>query len=262
MHQKAHNCNFAAIVIATSISFILSLLRTIVMLAVAPAFNVHTHVTPHIQRVVGLQLINCKVPWIGNHTWEGEQGYDSISSTAHMQPLSTKNALRIYNLILNAAKHQPVNAEDALAISLLAQNAGQGTPAGCSALIAGGDAPTEPVTIYWTAGNCILSRRTFGSRFISFVYLNMDGDSRVKWYDLIGHKQNEWIDCWISLGHPFLCNEAATHSLRGTDLTQIADAVGLEAAMAHSPSLVCRRPDQHTIQLDIWAGIAQNLFGA
>ena len=174
-----------------------------------------------------------------------------------MQPLSTKNALRIYNLILNAAKHQPASVEDALAISLLAQNAGRGTPAwllGHSSLVE--TRQPEPVAIYWTAGNCILGGRTFGSRFISFVYLNMDGDSRVKWYDLIGHEQNEWIDCWISLGRPFLCNEDATRSLRGTDLTQIADAVGLEAAMAHSPSLVCRRPDQHTIQLDIWAGIA------
>jgi len=231
------------------------------MAAVAPVFNARVHVTPHIQRVVGLQVINCETPRTGNRTREGEQGYDCISSTAHMQALSTEDAARIYSLVPDAAKNQPASVEDAMAISLLAQNAGRGTPLGCSDIIAGGEATPEPVAIYWTAGARILGGRTFGSKFISFVYLNMDGDSRVYWYDLTGREQNEWIDCWISLGRPFLRNEDATRGLRGTNLTQIADAAGLEAAMVHSPSLVRRRPDQHTIQPDIWEGIATNLFG-
>jgi len=62
-------------------------------------------------------------------------------------------------------------------------------------MIAGGEASNALVTFYWSPGRPIFKgKKTQGSQFILFLYLNMDEGHRVLWFDLCGRKQSKRCD--------------------------------------------------------------------
>ena len=214
-----------------------------------------------IQRIVGLRKQNCETPRAGDRSRIGEPGYDINTCNAYMQSLSNTQATIIWGLIPDAAKNNPADANAAVAISLMAQNAGQGTPNACARLLPNGQANAPNIVYCVSPGSPIYIGKDGMTRFISFLYTNMDEGHRVKWYDLTGREQYEWFECWSNHGRGYQRIQE-TVGLCGTNLNRITTVAALTAATMRSPSLKDCRPAGHPIPAGQWTNVARNLgFG-
>lgn len=222
------------------------------------AFNIDD-VTREIQRAVGLQVMNCPVPRLGNRTREGARGFDINSSRVHMNPMPVGRALLAYNAIPQATKDNPGNPDLADAIAMLARNAGQQIPPGCQQLLPNGQPTIEELACIVTPGSPIILGRGASSRYIMFLYQNTDTGYRIKYYNMTGREQYEWHDAWVRCGRTHIRVEAETRGLRGTDLNVITTAAQLQAALVRSPSLADRRPANHNIADPQWNNVRRNL---
>ena len=225
------------------------------------------HASRNIQEDVGLFVANCRVPRSGDRSANGEQGCNINSSKARMKAFNSGQALRLWNLIPDDAKNDPADLETAQDLSLLAAMAGEPTPQGVQEMT-GRRADTANVDFYWTPGGAIQEGLTDSSKFISFLNLNVDQETRVAWSDLTGREQFEWVDVWKACDKTHERREAHTLGLRGTNLNRIQDVAGVREAMARSPSLAIRVnenaqdltgviPANHVVQEDDWTGAAQ-----
>ena len=225
------------------------------------------HASRTIQEDVGLFVANCRVPRNGDRSANGEQGCNINSSKARMKAFNSAQALRLWNLIPDGAKNDPADLETAQDLSLLAAMAGEPTPQGVQEMT-GRRADTANVDFYWTPGGAILEGLTDSSKFISFLNMNMDQQSRVAWSDLTGREQFEWIDVWKDCDKTCERREAHTRGLRGTNLDRIPDVAGVQEAMARSPSLAVRvnenaedltevLPDNHPVVDADWRSAAE-----
>lgn len=214
------------------------------------------NVTREIEAAVGLCKPQCDAPRSGCRTFIGMQNYDMISCRAHMQPLSTDDAKRLYAALPNAVKDSPVDVTMARSVALLAFNAGYNPQPGCAAMLPD-DVGIDKMTYYMSPGGIIFINKKDAPKFIAFLYCNMSEGHRVKWFDLTGRKQYEWFECWDDNGCPFQeLAPALTLGFRGTDLGQITTADMAQAAIQRSPTARGRRPEGHAIGQAAWINAA------
>ena len=82
---------------------------------------------------------------------------------------------------------------------------------------------------------------------------------RVLWPDLTGREQHEWYQAFMRLKRTAARHES-TLGLRGTDLSRFTNAAEVRAAVARSPTLAVRRPDNHAVTEDEWPQPQRLLF--
>lgn len=229
----------------------------------AQAFNKREHATTAIQHSVGLGSANCNTPRKGDRTMEGDSGYSVNTSYAHMDPFKKHEAVRLWEALPDAIKDNPGSPEMAKVLGKTAMIAGEAVTPGIRAAIGhGGEPEPDDVTIYIAPGGPLFKGIGASNKFISFLFLNMDPEHRVKWYDLTGREQYEWYQCWLANAQTHQAMPATTVGLRGTDLDRITTVPELEAALVHTPTLKDRRPAGHAVTDVEWAdSVRHTLFG-
>ena len=221
-------------------------------------FDVETHVSYTIERATGLRKANINPPRVGDRTAKGDCACDQLSSHAIMHGFTKPEARVLWNALPDGVKTAPVTADRAGVLAKVAKIAGQTVPPECEALVEGTDVETDPVLIVLSPGSPLMFGRVDSNKFISFLYLNMDRGHRIKWAKFSGEEQYEWYDAWVRADKTYE-RVPETVGLRGTNLTRITTAEALEASMRHSPSLMRRRPVNHTVAADEWEGTAREL---
>ena len=222
------------------------------------AFRSETHCTEQIQEAVGLRVVSVELPRQGDKSRVGQRGPTINSSWNHMEPLPEDAALIIWNMVPDVRKANPNGLAEARALSRMAQNAGRRTPNECQEMLeaAGEPIDVEIMTTYISPGGILFRGKRDSNRFISFVYLNMDDDERIKWANLTGREQYEWFHVWDIQGRPYLRMEAETRGLAGTSLNRVVTAADLRAAIQRSPSVIDReRPNGHPVPQAQWAQV-------
>ena len=212
------------------------------------AFKANKHCNRRIQQTFGCTAPTVTIPRAGDKSTQSESDFDITHVCTHMAPLPTESARIIWRLLTDEVKNNPPNLETAIALHQLANNAAFGPTNGMLNRI-----PTEraikdcfPVTVYQSVGGHIIIGKESVPKFISFVYTNMDPlPHRVKWYNLTGREQHEWIRRWFELGQPHERRADETVGLRGTDIRRIKSVDVLHTAMERTPSLADRRPEDH-----------------
>jgi hypothetical protein len=201
-----------------------------------------------IQGAVGVESPTINIPRAGDKSTAGDGGHDITHVHTHMSPIPSASAKIIWDLIDDNVKLNPANRQQAVALHQLANNAGYGPTTGMNREIPHDVVVRDcfPVTIYQSVGGIMILGKESVPKFISFVYKNMDpSPHRVKWYDLTGREQCEWIEVWMELGQPHDRRADMTVGLRGTDVLRIHTEAALQQAMQRSPTLVNRRPANH-----------------
>ena len=137
---------------------------------VAP-FSANLHCSRAIQLKCGLNAPNVNMPWVGDRTAEGVQGYDIVCSQAHMEAIETPEALAIYGVVPNTAKNTAGNTPLTRGIAKLATNAAEPPPMG-------GNGPPMATTFYVSLGSPIFTDLDATKMFIAFYYNNTDAGDR------------------------------------------------------------------------------------
>ena len=230
------------------------------------AFNAAMFCTLNIQAEVGLAVPQVDVPRIGDRTAEGAMGYDRTGVFVHMQPMTTEQAIIIWDSLPAGVKTNPANSELAQALITLGSNANKRIPDGIANAV---DPPhvvergVQAMKYYMTAGGVMFTGAKDSKKFISFLWLNMDACTRVKWYDLTGREQWEWYQAWLRTDQSHLRVVNETRGLRGTDISVITTVEEIRQAMIVSP-LFARSPKPNHINEDSWntarGMVPQNLF--
>ena len=238
----------------------------------APAgagFIQQVHCTENIQGIVGLRVPNIHLPRTGSRSRWGTQNHDQISSRSHMSPLSTEEAMILWNLLPNNVKNNPPQIDNlanrnevARALGKLCINAGiVALPRGITRQIPR-NMPLRSLTYYVSPGGRILEGKDNAIKLISFVYFNMDNGHRVRWSNMTGQEQWEWMDAHARCGFAHNRNVHETRGLRGTDLAQITTVAELTDVITRvSPSIQRRgRPAGHPVAANDFNNVVRNLF--
>ena len=174
----------------------------------------------------------------------------------HREGLVDREQCRaLWELFDDTLKADPGSANMAMAICNVAHYAGHRIPETTAVFMeTAHEVVPEPEyhTWYLTPGGIILKTEKDINSFLCFVDNNMHYDNRVLWPDLTGREQHEWYQAWVRGGKLHTHNNAEMQGLRGTDLSALADAAAVRAAVLRSPSLVLRRPANHTVTADQW----------
>jgi len=222
-------------------------------------FNLKTHVSPAIEQVVGLRKANIDVPRRGDRTAVGDLAVDQMCAYSFMYGLTQAEALLLWNQLRPEIKATPGGPAMATVLSKVASIAEVTVPTTVSALVPEDTPDAEGVLYIITPGNPIILGKRDANKFISFLYLNMDGGGhRVKWGELTGEERYEWFTVWENNGKNYL-RIPETVGLRGTNLDNIPDVDALETAMRRTPSLKRRRPPNHALTADNWDTAKQRL---
>ena len=224
-------------------------------------FQVDVHCSPEIQEAVGLRKATCEVPRTGDKTRPGEHNYNQNSSWCIQDSFTTEGASTIWNMIPPEKRNAPADKHEAYQLALLAKNANKKPSSGVRKLIPDCDAKRFGTTFYITPGSGLFEGFRASHKLISFVYTNMDDNSREKWYNLTGREQFEWYRTWERAGRTHLRVPNETIGLRGTDLNRIKSQSDLNDAMIFSPSLGRRRrPTNHPVTQNDWDEVVNRLF--
>ena len=217
-----------------------------------------------IQGAFGVEAPHINIPRAGDKSTTSDGGHDVTHVHTHMAPIPTASAKIIWDLVDDAVKLAPVDQAQAIALHQLANNAGYGPTTGMNRRIPHDVAVRDcfPVTVYQSVGGITLIGKESVPKLISFVYKNMDpSPHRVKWYNLTGREQCEWIEVWMELGQPHDRRANQTLGLRGTDILRIHTEAVLQQAMERSPTLVSRRPPEHPeLTQEQFTTVNRNLF--
>jgi hypothetical protein len=220
-----------------------------------------------IQNHVNLFRPNCEAPRRGNRTTEGIHGYNICSCNAIQQAPPREHARVIWNslgLIPNNRRNHPTSPMEAEAYAMIGDIAGVQIP---DTIIAemGGPLREElcPVQYHISPGGCIFQGKMHATKFIVFVYANMDDGDRVPWPELTGREQYEWYEAWRRCDKGYVRREEQTRGLKGTNiLGRVPNMATLRAAMPDSPSLARRRPAAHPIPQGAWENVARSIPAA
>ena len=222
-------------------------------------FNVKQHVTAHVERMVGMSKANITIPRKGDRTKEGENACDMMCSFGLMSGFTKQEGLTLWDTIEDNAKDAPPDVATAKIISKVAQIADVATPQGCLDELQNEEEEPDPVVCLLCPGSPMFFGKKISAKFISYLYLNMDPQTRVKWPDLTGREQYEWYEAWLRSGRGYERDVVNTRGLCGTDMGRIPDLPALETAMTHAASVAKRRPDNHVIGEDVWSDAARRL---
>jgi len=217
------------------------------------------HCSSRIETFVGLRKPNITVPRKGDRNTVGDFGANIIGSESFQQGMTQEEAAALWTEISDNAKNNPGTVMLATVVSKTAQLAEKRVPAGCLAMLNGVEPKPEPVSVACTLGGPIVIGHTIAPKFISFLFLNMDNNSRVKWTELTGQQQYEWYEAWERCECTYERVENQTRGLMGTDVTTLTTPHAIEDAMLLSPSLGKRRPDAHPVDEDTWNEMAKRL---
>ena len=89
----------------------------------------------------------------------------------------------------------------------------------------------QNITCYMSPGLPIFTNAGDSNKFISFVFVNMDGPHRVQWGELTGREQFEWYAAWERADRTYTRVVNETGGLCGTDLASITTQAMLDAAV-------------------------------
>jgi len=226
------------------------------------SFDMKKHCTRSIQHNVGLYEPSGSGPRPGDGARGTEQSDDVICAQIHAGTMEREHAKFIWDSVSNDVKTGPTNTDQAMSIATLARLAGEETPDECRAMLDTAGIPLpNGWTYYWTPGSPIeTSGKQKSAKFISFVNRNMEPDLRVKWYNLSGREQFEWFKAWVTNDRTHdKVEPAKVLGLRGTNVTTLDSVERLRVALVVSPSLVQRRPADHTITAEEWTNTARTL---
>jgi len=222
-------------------------------------FNLKTHVSTKIEKVVGLRKANIDVPRRGDRTAEGDLAVDQMCAYSFMHGLNQAEALIVWNNLTDEIKTGPGNAATAIVLSKIASVAEVVVPQAVTTLVPDDTPDAEGVLYIITPGSPVILGKRDANKFISFLYLNMDNrPHRVKWSELTGEEQYEWYTVWLNHGKSHL-RIPETVGLRGTNLDNITTIDALETAMGLTPSLKRRRTNTHALTEAEWTATKQRL---
>jgi len=217
------------------------------------------HCSARIKNFVGLRKPNITVPRKGDCNKEGDFGVNIIGSQSVQQGMNQEEAALLWPMILAEAKNNPGGVPLASLVSKVAQLAEVPIPPACLAALAGVEPKPDPAMVYCTLGSPLVIGHTIAPKFISFLFLNMDNEHRVKWSDMTGQQQYEWFEAWERCEQTYQRNENETRGLAGTNLGVLNDAPAIKGAMLLSPSLGKRRPEEHPVNEETWNAMAKRL---
>ena len=221
-------------------------------------FRTHIPASREIQIAVGLCIVNCNPPRVGDRTTTGESGHDINTSVCHMKPLSEEDADTVLNMVPPVLRNNPGTPQRANALYRLSKQANV-DPTVRMALQADAEVRRDEGTLMWyvSPGGSIIKGQSNANKLIAFVNSNMHRNYWTKWYDMTGREQQEWVRAWNRANQTHLQNVNFTRGLRGTDLGALNNQVTLAQGMTNSPSLADRRPDNHPLGQDVWDATAQ-----
>jgi hypothetical protein len=217
------------------------------------------HCSARIEGFVGLRKPNITVPRKGDRNAVGDFGANMIGSQSFQQGWSKEEAVALWAEIPAAVKTNPATVTLATVLSKTAQLAEETIPPGCLAMLNDVEPKPELAQVACTFGGPLVIGHTIAPKFISFLFLNMDNEYRVKWTDLTGQQQYEWYEAWERCECTYDRVENQTRGLMGTDVSTLTTADAVEDAMILSPSLGKRRPDAHPVDDATWNAMAKRL---